>query len=179
MRNYPSDNTAVCSGDSGGPLVAAAPNGSPVEIGITSFGPADCDTTTADYFTSVTPLSSWVTGWIHTLAPQPPPLPTMSLSAARSYVQQVLAGVLTTRFQQRHAYKTSCSRQTASRLSCGFTFSTGPNDYYGNVVVYYVIGQDNRIYWTDQYLIHWVNDYCYFHSGHRNRCTISTRTGSW
>jgi secreted trypsin-like serine protease len=54
----------TCHGDSGGPALAYRADGTPVQVGITSLGPADCDTTLPDVFTRVDLVSPWVGGWI-------------------------------------------------------------------------------------------------------------------
>ncbi len=54
----------TCHGDSGGPALAYRADGTPVEIGITSLGPGDCDTTLPDVFTRVDLVSAWVGEWI-------------------------------------------------------------------------------------------------------------------
>jgi secreted trypsin-like serine protease len=54
----------TCHGDSGGPALAYRPDGTPVQVGITSLGPADCDTTLPDVFTRVDLVSPWVGEWI-------------------------------------------------------------------------------------------------------------------
>ncbi len=192
--NYPSLDTGTCSGDSGGPLIGTDATGGAVEIGITSLGPADCTTTTADIFTAVEPLSAWATGWIRAVAPQPAPppqtpapaptpptpqLPFMTMAAARADVRSTLRGVFHRTMLHGHAYRTACTRTTATRVTCQFSFWSGPSDYYGSVTVYYDRASGNVVYWTDNYTVHWFNDQCYHHSGHRRRCTVHTRRGTW
>jgi secreted trypsin-like serine protease len=63
----------TCHGDSGGPALAYRADGTPVEIGITSLGPADCDTTLPDVFTRVDLVAPWVGGWIAAAAAGTPP----------------------------------------------------------------------------------------------------------
>ena len=43
----------------------------------------------------------------------------------------------------------------------------------------YFFGAGNKVYLSDKYTVHWVNDQCYFHSGHRRRCRVHTKRGSW
>jgi secreted trypsin-like serine protease len=199
----PYSDTGTCTGDSGGPLLASDASGQPVEIGVTSTGPTDCNTVTADYFTAVLPLSSWASSWIRAVAPPSPPpppvtttpppvtttpppsspsqpqLPRMTLSDGRSYVRQTVAGVLPLAFKHQHAYGTSCTRKSAVRISCNFGFWSGPNDYWGTVTVYYLFGSNHAVQWTDTYTIHSVNDQRYYHSTHRSRCRTTTKRGSW
>jgi hypothetical protein len=56
---WPELSTATCQGDSGGPLLTRDVNGDWVEIGVTSVGPVDCNTNSADYFTRTDVISSW------------------------------------------------------------------------------------------------------------------------
>ncbi len=210
--DFPYDETATCNGDSGGPLIADDTQGDPIEIGITSVVPTDCDTTTADFFTAVLPIEPWIESEISAAAPTPttttpvtttptttttpstttpstttpttqtpskPELRRMTAGAARSFTRTVLAGVFHRTFTRGNSYTVSCSRLAASRMNCIATFSSGPNDYYGNVVVYYEFGAKDVVYWTDYYTMRWVNDYCYFHSGHRRTCKIKVRHGTY
>ena len=205
--NPPTYSTGTCNGDSGGPLLAQDADDTTIEIGITSVGPEDCTTTQPDYFTALLPAEPWIESEINAVAPQPsapattppppttatspptttttspgsgtPTLPTMNKATARSYVRQVLAGVFHGVFARRESYELSCSRAPATRVSCGVTFSSGPNDYYGNVAAFYEFGSDGKVYWSDRYTIHWVNDYCYFHSGHRRSCKINIKHGTF
>jgi len=73
--NYPSEDTGTCFGDSGGPLLAndlVGQNGQPTEIGITSSGFGQCDTTLPDIFARVDAISPWANGWITAVKPPPP-----------------------------------------------------------------------------------------------------------
>lgn len=58
----------TCEGDSGGPLLAKRPDGTWVEIGITSSGPADCNTAQPDDFTRTDSMSGWADGVIQQAA---------------------------------------------------------------------------------------------------------------
>jgi hypothetical protein len=210
--DYPYDDDATCNGDSGGPLLAASA-AQLYEIGVVSYGPANCNTVSADYFTSMMAVQPWIASEVQAAAPPPPPpppipptpippaptpttsttapstpappastrpsLPQLSPTTARTDARAVLAGALGNVFDHGHAYKPSCSRASSTRFACAFTFSNGANDYYGDITVYYVNGSGGKIYWTDRYTLHWVNDSCYFHSGHRRRCTIHKRQGTW
>ena len=205
--DYPYGDTGTCSGDSGGPLLVNDAAGQPVEIGVTSVGPANCNTVTADYFTAVLPLSSWARGWITALAPASPPppppvaatppppppvattpppsspaqpqLPRMTVFDGRVHTRQTVAGVLPRAFKHQHAYGTSCTRKSAVRISCKFSFWSGQTDYWGIVTVHDLSGSHNSRGWTDTYTARWVNDRCYYHSNHRARCKVTTRSGSW
>jgi secreted trypsin-like serine protease len=68
--NLPYGHTGTCHGDSGGPLMAADDTGHLVEIGITSWGPPDCNTASADFFTRVAPLTPWIVQEIRAAIPR-------------------------------------------------------------------------------------------------------------
>jgi trypsin len=111
--------------------------------------------------------------------PSAPTLPTLGLSTAKHYVKLTLAGGVGRVFKRGSQYTVRCSRESSTRFKCAVTFSSGPNDYYGNVTVYYVSGPSGSLQWTDTYTIHSVSDECYFHSGHPQQCTVHTRHGRY
>ena len=56
----PGFSIGTCHGDSGGPALAFREDGTPVQIGITSLGAADCDTSLPDIFTRVDRIYPWI-----------------------------------------------------------------------------------------------------------------------
>jgi len=56
----PGFSIGTCHGDSGGPALAFREDGTPVQIGITSLGAADCDTHLPDIFTRVDRIYPWI-----------------------------------------------------------------------------------------------------------------------
>ena len=182
--DYPSVAAGTCVGDSGGPLVAADSNNRDVEIGITSRGPADCSTTLPDVYTRVDQISAWAAGWIAAVAPAPPTptppsaLPQMGSNDAKSYVHQTLAGVFGRTFTHAQRYTATCNRKSRTRFTCGVTWFSSPNHYFGSVTVYYRRRPDGTVAWDDTYAISSVNDHCYFHSRHSRRCLVNKEVGS-
>jgi hypothetical protein len=198
--NPPDLLTGACNGDSGGPLATPNSSGALVEIGVITYGPADCDTDTADYFTNVIAIQPWVASWSRAVAPSPSPtpspspspapappppapspprLPTLTLGQAKNEVRMTVAGALGQRAHPAHRYRAHCSRRSSTRVACAIQFWHGPNVYYGTVTVSLVSGPNRVTEWTDTYTLHWVSDRCYFHSGHPRRCAIQTRRGTW
>jgi secreted trypsin-like serine protease len=190
--DYPYDLMGTCNGDSGGPLVAAASDGTPVEVGITSYGPTDCNTSSPDGFTRADQIASWANAWAAAEAPPAPapsapsgpppaapPLPSMRLSDARSYVRQTLVGVFGRTFRRGHQYSARCHRRSAASFRCDVAWWYGPNDYYGQVAIYFVTGSASDVEWANRYAISWVNDRCYWHSHHPQRCAKRKVRGSW
>jgi secreted trypsin-like serine protease len=56
----PGFSIGTCHGDSGGPALAFRADGTPVQIGITSLGPPDCDTHLPDVFTRIDSIVPWI-----------------------------------------------------------------------------------------------------------------------
>jgi secreted trypsin-like serine protease len=56
----PGFSIGTCHGDSGGPALAFREDGTPVQIGITSLGAADCDTHLPDIFTRIDRIYAWI-----------------------------------------------------------------------------------------------------------------------
>jgi Trypsin len=194
--NAPTFDTATCNGDSG-PLLASGASGSAIEVGATSVGPANCNTTSADYFTAVSPADPWIDSEINALAAPPAPpspptattttststsstkpsLPFMTVTSARSDVHHVLAAVLHRIFSRRHEHKLSCSRVSTTRVDCKLAFLSGRSDYHGNVAVFYLLGSDDRVYWSDRYTIRRVDELCAVGSRHRRACKVNVKRG--
>lgn len=68
--------TGTCHGDSGGPALAFREDGTPVQIGITSLGPPNCDSRLPDVFTRVDRVAWWVNNWIAATTPAEPVPPS-------------------------------------------------------------------------------------------------------
>ncbi len=190
VLDYPKYRYAICHGDSGGPLLMIAPGttNEPLEIGIASFGGAECPTDSPQYYTRADSVAAWVNKKISEWAPPPPPpppppaptppaetkLPTMTSTEAKALVRQELTEDLGARFRRRRGYQVSCKRIAAAKQECEVSWSHGPNDYYGWITVYYLL-EHGEVLWNDRYAIHWVNDHCYFYSHHRSHCRVHTR----
>ncbi|MGH2868014.1 MAG: S1 family peptidase [Solirubrobacteraceae bacterium] len=204
----PYDDNSFCHGDSGGPLIAnylSGQSGPATEIGVISNVAAGCPTSAPDVFTRADSISTWVNAQIASDAPQspsasptastPPPAvqtPTavppaavttgrMLPNEAKSDARQVLSHVLGRRFTNGHQLAYNCSRVSTNKFDCAPQWWFGDvnaNDYYGDVTVWLLV-QNGQVEWSDHYAIHWVNDWCYWHSGHRSRCRIWTKRGAW
>ncbi len=180
--NPPNYFTATCHGDSGGPAIARDASGSLVEVGITSLGDPECSTDEPNVFTRVDRISSWVSRWIAATeqgAPAPDAtvprlrLPFMSVVRARSLVARSLAEELGSRWKRGHAKRIGCERIEREKVKCGVSWWQGSNDYWGTITVYF-LQEHGIVYWNDRYKIHFVDDYCWWHSGHRQTCVIRT-----
>jgi secreted trypsin-like serine protease len=178
----PTYATGTCHGDSGGPAVAQA-DGEAVQIGIVSLGQSKCSTALPDVFTRVDQVSSWVASWIAAVegGTTPPEvkkpkaqLPLLTIRRAKSLASRGLGEDFRFRFRRGAGKRISCRRVEREKVKCGVSWYQGGNDYYGSITVYYLFGRE-AVYWDDRYVVHWVNDYCWFESGHRQSCVIHTK----
>lgn len=103
----------------------------------------------------------------------------MTLLHAKQYARHTVTGALGRSAKPAHRYTAKCRRKSSTRFTCAVKFWHGPNDYYGSVTVYLVKASNGLVEWSDYYTLHWVNDQCYFHSRHRQTCTIHTKHGSY
>jgi hypothetical protein len=180
--DVPTYDTATCQGDSGGPLLAQDAAGKLLEIGLTSVGPSDCNSGYPDYFTAIQPIASWVKNEISGVGSSSVTFESpleMKFAAARSYVRQTLAHLFGRAFQRRHVLAVRCTRISSIRVRCNFGFLSGPNDYFGHVVVYdYYDWSAGTTYWASNYQTYRVNNHC-LRSRHWRSCRTHPRKGSW
>ncbi|HEX4305136.1 MAG TPA: serine protease [Solirubrobacterales bacterium] len=179
----PHFHITTCHGDSGGPAIATRPDGTPVELGVTSLGDGTCNPSSPAVFTRVDQISSWVQSWIdatesggRTPKVKVPKAHIPNLSRERSEELSALSMVEAFGDAFRHGQETSirCARLAKARAKCGVTWFQGPNDYFGEVTVFYAI-RKNVVLAGVHYTIDWVNDRCYFHSGHPQSCKVQTK----
>lgn len=181
----PSFHSGGCFGDSGGPAIAHRADGTPVEIGVISTGAPGCLPTFPNIFTRVDMLSAWTAEWIAAVeagAPAPPAKvpaaqpPLLTIAKAKTLVGQTLANSFGERFTHSFGTRVGCERTARLRVRCGLAWFFGPNDYYGTVSVRYTLLRSSVV-WKGRFAIRWVNDHCWFDSGHRGSCTVHIRRG--
>jgi secreted trypsin-like serine protease len=181
----PDLHSGGCFGDSGGPAIAHRADGTAVEIGVISTGAPGCRPSLPNLFTRVDLVASWAAEWVAAVeagTPAPPvkvpkaKLPVLTIPKAKTLVGQTLANAFGTRFTHSFGTRVACERSGAQRVRCGLAWFYGANDYYGTVSVNYAFLHSSVI-WKGKYAIHWVNDHCWFESGHRQTCTIHSRHG--
>jgi len=189
--------TGTCHGDSGGPLVARNAAGSWTQIGITSFGDADCDTTVPSYFTRVDSISSWVSATVRSLQPgaasapaatttvptaTPTPTPTtpadglrLSIATARADVRTALRLRLGASFRGARRYRSACWSQAAARVACDVSWDRGATTYWGRVTI--VLGtQRGRVVWGGSLVVRRASSSC-LAARPRRRCPTHVTTG--
>jgi secreted trypsin-like serine protease len=183
--DIPGFKITSCHGDSGGPAIALRPDGTPVEIGVTSLGDGTCNPSSPAVFTRVDQIDTWVQSWIAAVelgAPAPKVvipkshLPTLTRERAEELSAYGLEEAFGPKFAHGHEPRILCNRKSKARLKCGVTWYQGANDYFGSTTVFYAI-KHNVVLAGFHFTVHWVNDRCYFHSGHRAACKVQTKRG--
>jgi secreted trypsin-like serine protease len=173
----------TCHGDSGGPAIATRNDGTPVEIGVTSLGDGSCNPASPAVFTRVDQISSWVQSWIDAVeAGAPTPrvkvpkahIPLLTRERSEEISGIAMEEAFGPKFLHGQEKTVKCDRLAKARLKCDVTWFQGPNDYFGNVTVFYAI-RHNVVLAGVHYMVNWVNDRCYFHSGHPQSCRIETK----
>jgi secreted trypsin-like serine protease len=179
----PHPHITTCHGDSGGPAIATRTDGTPVEIGVTSLGDGDCNPASPAVFTRVDQISSWVQSWIDAVeagAPTPhAKVPKAHIPALTRERSEEISGLAMEEafgptFRHGEEKAIHCARRAKARAKCGVTWFEGANDYFGKVTVFYAI-HHNVVLAGVHYKVHWVDDHCYFHSGHPQTCKIQTK----
>jgi secreted trypsin-like serine protease len=182
--DQPSDKVSGCFGDSGGPAIATRADGTPVQLGVISTGGPGCNPHLPNVFTRVDQVVAWVGAWVAAVeAGAPAPAitipkahaPFLSFDRAKELAGIAFAEDFRQRFTKASEKRISCRRAAKARVKCGVAWYQGGDDYYGTITIFYAIRQ-NAVAWDDHYKIHWVNDFCYFRSGHRASCVVHTRT---
>jgi hypothetical protein len=199
--DYPSYKSATCNGDSGGPMLVSS-NGELVEIGITSFGIGEgCPTYTPRVDTRADVESAWVQREIAAHPPKPsagpppsssvpskttsPPAPTTTpelprlttAQAKRNAFNVVRTDPRLRRYFRVHAgYRASCRSTGTTAANCEVSWSSTADDYWGTVTVFEE-WEGSEPVWNYRYSVRSVDDWCYWHSGHRGRCKVSLYRG--
>ncbi len=179
----PSSPARTCHGDSGGPAIARREDGSLVAVGITSLGEETCRAGSATVFTRVDRVSDWVRSWIDAVESGGPP-PAVSTPVARPPFLPVLGArelayiALLEAFHRRFGHGRekliSCRRVERSKVRCSVAWYQGPNDYFGSITIYLAVSR-SEVLWKERFRINWVNDRCWFRSGHRRSCRVHTK----
>jgi secreted trypsin-like serine protease len=175
--------SGTCFGDSGGPAIAHRPDGTAVEVGIVSTGGPECRTELPNVFTRVDRISTWAAEWVAAIesgAAAPPARvpaaepPTLTTSKAETLVIQTLVNDFGERFTGGFGIRGRCEPVEAMKVKCALAWFFGADDYFGTVTVYYATRRSSVV-WNGRYTINWVNDRCWFDSGHRASCPVHTR----
>lgn len=172
-----------CFGDSGGPAIGLRPDGTPVELGITSTGGPDCSTKAPTVVTRVDFVSGWVAEWIAATesgAPPPSvdpnaPLPPLLRESAEEFAVFTLIEVMGRRFERAREVFGGC-RKAGSRYRCQVSWTQGRNFYLGTVTPFYVRRGDTTA-WDSHYRVEWAVFKCLVDQDRSRRCPIHSKRG--
>lgn len=170
-----------CFGDSGGPAIAQRPDGTPVELGITSTGGPSCSTRLPNVLTRVDYVSAWVSEWIAaTENGAPPPvvdpstlLPAMVREGAEELAVFTLIDAFGKRFERAKELQGGCKKASRTRFRCQIAWISGRDLYAGTVSPFYVERQE-AVGWDSHFKIEWTRLKCF--QQHR-RCAIHAKRG--
>ena len=102
-------------------------------------------------------------------------LPRLSIREAKLFALFGLAVDFSRRFLRGEAHEIyACDRIEREKVKCGVFWYQGGNDYAGTITIYWAFDEDGTL-WNYRYRIWWVNDYCWFRSGHRQSCRVHFR----
>lgn len=182
ILDVPKKHSGGCFGDSGGPAIGQRPDGTPVEIGITSTGGDLCSTKLPNVLTRVDYVSTWVSEWIAaTESGGPRPalapgtlLPAMTKPAAEAFAIYTLEAHFGSRFTGAKRIGGSCHRAGRTRFKCVIGWFVGPFVYLGKVTPFYV-RRDDAVVWDSHFRVRWAVVKCL--RRHTHRCAINTKSG--
>jgi V8-like Glu-specific endopeptidase len=181
--DLPGRHITTCHGDSGGPAFATRPDGTVVEVGVTSLGDATCNPANPAVYTRTDQISGWVKKWIAAVEEGGPTpqirIPKAHIPAITQERSEELSAIAMEEaygdvFAKGQEIKIECARLAKARAKCIVTWFQGPADYFGTVTPFFAI-QHNVVLAGFHYTVHAVNDQCYFHSGHKGSCPIETK----
>ena len=182
------DAAMPCNGDSGGPLLVQAADGSTVQVGITSLGPAGCFGGAANVFTRIDRFSAWIDAWIlasepGSTAPKPeigtaqgPSLPTLYEPEATRLMGETLRLAYGQAWVARSESAHFCEREDESRFYCLVQWKRGRWTYFGTVQVYLVL-KGQEVAAGSTYAIHRVASDCLGPQEQIESCPFTTRRG--
>jgi secreted trypsin-like serine protease len=181
--SVPKLKSGICSGDSGGPAIAARADGSAVQLGIASSVGPECSTALPNVYTRADKVASWVGQWIAAAesgGPQPeikvPKVHAPFLSIGRT--EEIAAAGFAHDFRRHFTHSQErvirCHRRGKAKVKCDVSWYQGGDDYWGSVTIAYQVTREG-IGISFVYTINWVNNHCYFYSGHRSSCKIHTK----
>lgn len=182
LLNAPAERSGACFGDSGGPAIGRRPDGTPVELGITSIVGPFCTPKAPTVLTRTDLVSSWVAEWIAaTESGAPAPvvdprarLPLLTRRGAEEFALYTLVDVFGRRFQAASEVSGRCQRASRTRFRCQIAWIRGRVIYVGTVSPFYVRRQQT-VTWDSHFRVEWAVLKCIRDPG--RRCAIHSRRG--
>jgi secreted trypsin-like serine protease len=182
--DLPTKATGGCYGDSGGPAITQRPDGSFVEIGITSTGGPGCNPKLPNVLTRADTISSWALQWVAAVESGGPPptvdanapLPPLDTESGEEFAAFRLASAFGPRFTDNLAASGACKRRARSRVSCEIFWIYGRNIYGAEVTVFYLRTND-AVVWDSHYRARWAKRSCVSDENRKRRCPTHGQSG--
>jgi secreted trypsin-like serine protease len=180
----PAKTTGGCYGDSGGPAIAQRPDGSLVEVGITSTGGPGCNPELPNVLTRTDAISSWALQWVAAVESGGPPptvdanapLPPLNTEAGEEFTAFRLASAFGPRFLNNQVARGKCKRLARSRVGCEVFWIYGSNLYAAEVTVFY-LREDDAVVWDSRYRARWAKLACLEDNDRKRRCPTHSKHG--
>lgn len=180
----PAKATGGCYGDSGGPAIAQRPDGSFVEVGITSTGGPMCSPKLPNVLTRVDAISTWALQWIAAVESGGPPptvdpatpLPPLSSENGKQFAVFRLAAAFGPRFTDARAARGRCKRLSRSQVGCEIVWIGGANVYVAALTVFY-LRADDAVVWDSHYRVRWGRLACLRDDERRRPCPLHGQRG--
>lgn len=151
----PKFEVSSCNGDSGGPSIAVRADGSPVQVGVISYGVVGCDTRNPEVHTRVDVVSPWIGQWIDAVehgAPAPEAfvpqllrLPPLTIGDAEYLSWELLAFDFRNRFLQGRFKEIACRRIERGKVKCWVFWYHARRVYTGAITTYLSLPREGSL----------------------------------
>ncbi|HEX5712518.1 MAG TPA: serine protease [Solirubrobacterales bacterium] len=176
--------TGGCYGDSGGPAIAVRPDGTQVEVGITSTGGPMCNPKLPNVLTRTDAISTWALQWVAAVESGGPPpvvdpaapLPPLNTESGGEFATFRLAAAFGARFVDSETGNIKCKRLARSRVGCEVFWIYGANIYGAEVKVFYLRAHD-AVVWDSHFRARWGRLACLEDEDRRRPCPLQSKRG--
>ena len=162
--DQPTHTFDICHGDSGGPALATRPDGTTVEVGITSLSDGGCDPSKPAFFTRVDQISAWAAGWVAAVetGAAPPVLPRPKLPKLTVQYGAAIAAGTIERLPRDADFlalqRLDCAAAGKLAVHCKVAWSAH-GFYFGTITSRFVYEHEATLVST-HYRIHRVSPHC-------------------
>lgn len=176
--------TGGCYGDSGGPAIAQRPDGTLVEVGITSTGGPMCNPKLPNVLTRTDSISTWALQWVAAVESGGPPplvdpaapLPSLSTESGREFATFRLAAAFGERFTDSRTGRIKCKRLAPTRVGCE-VFWIFRRDIYGAEVEVFYLRAHDAVVWDSRFRAQWGRLACLEDEDRRRPCPLQSKRG--
>ncbi len=173
----PRFEVSSCNGDSGGPSIAMRPGGTPVQVGVISYGVLGCDTHNPEVHTRVNGVSQWIGQWIGAVehgAPAPEAfvprllrLPALTIGDAEYLSWELLSFDFRNRFLRGKFKEIACQRIERGKVKCRVFWYHARRVYIGAITTYLSLPREGSLL-NFRYRIKRYNAVCWVYRNPRS-----------